>query len=72
MDVWEGKAEALEKQLTGGDGGNAYAARRLLGFRTACGTYLGRLAGKHPERVTRRTLEGHTVWTIEPPKPVGR
>ena len=72
MDVWEGKAEELERRLTGSDSGSAYAARRLLGFRTACGTYLGRLAVKHRERFSRRTLEGHTHWTIEPPKPVGR
>lgn len=71
-EAWEGKANELETRLTGGDGGSAYAARRLLGFRSACGTYLGRLAVKCPERVSRRTLEGHSVWTIQPPKAVER
>ena len=66
-EAWEGKANELEQRLTGGDGGSAYAARRLLGFRTACGTYLGRLAVKCPGRVSRRTLDGHTLWTVTPP-----
>jgi hypothetical protein len=69
-DAWEGKAEVLEKLLTGNESGSSYAARRLLGFRAACGTYLGRLAKKHSPRVFRRVLDGHSIWTIEPPKPV--
>lgn len=69
-NAWEGKAEELEKRLTGSESGSAYAARRLLGFRTACGTYLGRLVVKHSERVSKRTPHGHTVWNIEPPKRV--
>ena len=67
---WEGKAEELERRLTGSESGSAYAARRLLGFRTACGTYLGRLAAKHRERFSRRTLDGYTLWTIKALKPV--
>ena len=70
-DTWEGKAEELEKRLTGSESGSAYATRRLLGYRAACGTYLGRLARKQPERVNRRTLDGHTLWKIQPPKQVG-
>ena len=70
-DAWEGKAEELEKRLTGSEGGSAYAARRLLGFQRACGTYLGRLARKYPERISRRTLDGHTFWNINPSKTVG-
>ena len=69
-DAWEGKAEELEKRLTGSESKNAYNARRLLGFRTACGAYLGRLARKHPERITKRVLHGSTIWTLEPPKRV--
>jgi hypothetical protein len=69
--IWEGKAEDLEKRLTGSESGSAYAARRLLSFRAACGTYLGRLAKKRSERVSRRILDGHSLWIIEPQKPVG-
>ena len=71
-EAWEGKSEELEKRLIGSDSGNAYAARRLLGFRAACGTYLGRLAKKHPARVSRRVLDGYSLWNVEPPKPVRR
>lgn len=67
---WEGKAEDLEKLLIGNDSGSAYAARRLLGFRAACGTYLGRLASKRPERIERRVLKGYSVWNIQPPNGV--
>ena len=67
---WEGKAEELEKLLTANESGNAYATRRLLYHRAACGTYLGRLIKKHPERISRRTLDGHTLWTVKAPKPV--
>ena len=70
-EPWEGKAGELETRLTGGDSGTAYSARRLLAFRAACGTYLGRLALKHPERIARRMSEGHSVWTIQPAKSGG-
>ncbi len=71
VEPWEGKAEELEQRLTGSESKSSYAARRLLGFRAACGTYLGRLVKKHPERISRRVLDGHSVWRVDPPKPVG-
>lgn len=48
--VWEGSAEDLEKDLHNSPSG--YTASRLLSWNNAAGTYLGRLAAKHPERGT--------------------
>lgn len=63
---FEGTAEELENRLRGVD-----AIRRrvenILTFNAACGTYLGRLRKKFPERVSARMLHGQTVWTIQPP-----
>ena len=70
-DAWEGKSEQLEKRLTGSESGSAYEARRVLSFNTACGVYLARLAKKHPERVSKRILDGSALWTIEPQKRSG-
>ena len=39
-------------------------AERLFGFRDACGTYLGRLAKRMPDRVIRSVLDGRNRWTI--------
>lgn len=69
-DAWEGKAEQLEKRLTGSESSSAYEARRVLSYNTACGVYLARLAKKHPERVAKRMLHGTTLWTVEPQKGV--
>ncbi len=70
-DAWEGKAEVLEKRLTGSESSSAYEARRVLSFNTACGVYLARLAKKHPARVSKRILDGSALWTIEPRKGSG-
>ena len=70
-ETWEGKSEQLEKRLTGSESGSAYEARRVLSFNTACGVYLSRLAKKHPDRVSKRILEGSALWTIEPRKSGG-
>ena len=66
--AWEGKADALEKRLTGSESSSVYEVRRLLSYRSACGSYLGRLEKKHPARVGRRTVHGSTIWTLEPPQ----
>ena len=70
-EAWEGKAEQLEKELTGIGSDSAYEARRILNFSTACGVFLSRLAKKHPGRVSKRILEGSALWTIEPHKSGG-
>lgn len=44
-----------------------YEARRLLNWANACGTYLGRLATKRPERVEQRRTNTARQWVIHPP-----
>ena len=68
---WEGKAEQLEKRLTGPESRSAYEARRVLSFNTACGVYLSRLAKKHPGRIARRIHHGCNLWTVAPTAPGG-
>lgn len=43
-------------------------AERILTFRNSCGTYLGRLAKKRPERVTQHRTESERLWQIHPPQ----
>ena len=58
-------AEKLERELNGSD--SQYEAKKLFSFPDACGTYLGRLAKKYPERfISTRTSE-ERLWTIEWP-----
>ncbi len=70
--AWEGKAEELERRLTTSENGTAHSARRLLAFRAACGTYLGRLLKKYPYRIDRKVRDGHSIWTVGPPRTVGQ
>jgi len=67
--AWWGSAEELQRQLTGGDFRFARQAERLLGWSNACGVYLGRLAGKVPNRVKREDAHhrAHRAWRIYPP-----
>jgi hypothetical protein len=41
-------------------------ADRLFSFRTACGTYLGRLAKKHPKHIEQMRDRTRRWWVIEP------
>ncbi len=66
---WEGKSSELELELTAASASTSYEARRLLYFNSACGSFLGRLAQRHPERVSKRICEGYTIWKINPPSP---
>jgi hypothetical protein len=43
-------------------------ARKLLDWHTATGTYLARLANKHPDRVTYERTETERRWRITPPQ----
>ena len=55
--------ESLERGCAGDD------ARHLLRYGNSCGTYLGKLA-RSPQarhRISSRTVQGDTVWTILPP-----
>jgi hypothetical protein len=68
-EPWEGKASALEQQLTGEESSVRYGSRKLLSFQAACGTYLGRLEKLYPKRISgRRPHRGVQIWTIKPPE----
>ena len=68
-EPWEGRAEELERKLRECNSGSfEREVDRLLSFPNACGSYLGRLVGKYPERITRRTVNGRTRWTVRPPQ----
>jgi len=61
---WEGTAEKLESLLCDFNSPFCNEARRLLSWPSATGTYLGRLAHKHPDRVKdARTGEARN-WII--------
>lgn len=63
---WEGTAATLERALREWDKTGEVA--RLLGFNTACGVYLGRLASKKPDRVTREKKAGNShVYRVNQP-----
>lgn len=64
---WSGSAEALERRLRGPETGFSFAVEKLLYFSSACGTYLGRLATRFPERVSQIHPQGKTEWTIKRP-----
>jgi hypothetical protein len=58
-------AEELESTLS-----FAYPteARRLFSWSGALGTYLGRLADKHPHRVEQKRTADRRLWIIRPPR----
>lgn len=64
---WEGSAAELERRLTGENSECAYEARRLLSFNTACGSYLGRLAKKHSNRIKQQRTNDLRGWKILSP-----
>lgn len=70
-EEWEGRAEALERRLTGAASNCAHEARRVFSYNSACGVYLARLAKKHPARVGRRVREGATLWRLKPHRETG-
>jgi hypothetical protein len=64
---WEGTAGGFENRLRSTMRDLVIDARpldKLLSFNTAAGTYLGRLATKHPERVSCRRIHGRKLWRI--------
>ncbi len=60
---WIGSAEELESEL-GKNPNYGYEAKKLFTWANACGTYLGRLARKHPDTYTSKRTAHHRVWTI--------
>ncbi|MBL9169737.1 MAG: hypothetical protein JNN07_18495 [Verrucomicrobiales bacterium] len=66
-ETWKGTAEELERRLTRPDSQCAHEASRILHYHTACGTYLGRLAGCKPERIEQQRTAKKRLWRIKPP-----
>jgi hypothetical protein len=60
---WEGTAEELESLLRS-DPAYGYEAQKLFSWSTACGTYLGRLAKKHPTRVESDRSSNARRWIL--------
>jgi len=65
MEIVEMKSAELERRLRSF---HTRRAEKILSFRNACGTYLGRLAKKRPERVKSHRTEDDRLWRIHPPQ----
>jgi len=64
---WDGTAAELEHTLTKESSAVNREARQLLSFPTACGTYLGRLQNRFPDRFKAEHTRTGNRWTIDPP-----
>lgn len=64
-ESWQGTAEELERFLRE-HGTFGYEAQKLFSWPTACGTYLGRLAKKHPNRVKPDRNSNSRKWILHP------
>jgi hypothetical protein len=62
-DSWRGTAEELERLLRKHEA-FGYEAQKLFSWPTACGTYLGRLAKKHPTRVEPDRSSNARRWIL--------
>jgi hypothetical protein len=62
-DTWVGTAEELEMLLRD-HSAFGFEAQKLFSWPTACGTYLGRLAKKHPTRVEPDRSSNARRWTL--------
>jgi hypothetical protein len=65
---FEGTAEEIERTLTGPGSNCALDARRLFSWSFACGTYLGRLAKKKPDRVQQLRQADSRRWRVLSPR----
>ncbi|MBM4164967.1 MAG: hypothetical protein FJ222_11100 [Lentisphaerae bacterium] len=61
---WTGTAEALQALLTGTGSSHGYEARQVLSWANACGTYLGRLAKRRPDRVKQERSADSRSWRV--------
>ena len=66
-DQYEGTAEQIASMLTSNYSGYEHEARRLLSWNNACGTYLGRLAKRMPERIQQARTADSRIWRIAAP-----
>ena len=62
---WIGKAEELRSELRKCSR-HQREVDEILTNSNSCGTYLGRLRTRYPDRYKGALIEGHTRWTIEP------
>jgi hypothetical protein len=62
--AWEGTAAEVEQWLTDNCMPTAHAARSLLTWNAACGTYLGRLAKTPMSDISSKIVNGVTRWKI--------
>ena len=62
---WSGTAESLKTKLFNSASG--HAAKRLLDWPNATGSYLGRLAKSQPSRVIPDRTSNTRAWLIRPP-----
>ena len=67
---WEGTAHELEATLLDTTSNVRDQVKRLLQWEFACGTYLGRLATKQPDRVANSRASSGRRWTIAKAKPM--
>lgn len=58
------KSGEVQKDLMDKD---SFEAGKILRYPGACGSHLGKLARSHPERVSKRIVNGASIWTINPP-----
>ncbi len=61
---WEGTAAEIEQWLTEHHMPTAHAARSLLTWNSACGTYLGRLEKSGMSDISSKVVNGITRWAI--------
>jgi hypothetical protein len=61
---WEGTAAEIEQSLTDHCSPTAHAARSLLTWNAACGTYLSRLEKSSKSDISSKLSSGITIWTI--------
>ena len=65
---WTGKSADLERRITDHDCPYSREAQKLFSWASACGTYLGRLHKRYPNRFKREQKgeERDRTWTILP------
>lgn len=63
---WSGTADQLENELTKSASSVASEAKRLFTWPNACGTFLGKLAHEHPDRVKPARTNSARRWNIYP------
>lgn len=66
LEDWQGTANQLSRELC--EGSFRHEAKALLNWTNAAGTYLGRLASRHPDRVVQIRGKNSRGWRIVAPE----